>query len=105
MGNVKDGFLTFSEQQLLDCDTHPSTRTNGEDLISLGCAGGHVSSAHGYLADTAYLTEDSQYPYTGTDSTNGNLCGYDESASTYLKLEGYERHTTTDVDEVKSLVA
>jgi C1A family cysteine protease len=105
VGTVKDGFLTFSEQQLLDCDTDPSRCASGESLSSLGCTGGHVCSAHGYLADTAYLTEDSQYPYTGTDSRNGNMCGYQESSSTFLKLAGYERHTTTDVSEVKSLVA
>jgi len=105
VGSVQDGIITFSEQQLLDCDTGLTTCANGEDLASLGCDGGHVCSAHGYLSDTGYLTQESVYPYTGADSISGNTCDYNESASTYLKLQGYERHITTDVEEVKSLVA
>jgi len=104
-GTVDNGLMTFSEQQLLDCDTDLTKCASGEQLTSLGCTGGHVCSAHGYLADSAYLTEDTVYAYTGSDSSTGNMCGYDESSSTYLKLRGYERHTTTDVDAIKSLVA
>jgi len=97
--------MTFSEQQLIDCDTDSTMCANGDHLASLGCTGGHVCSAMSYLADTGYLTEDAMYPYSGTDTSHGHSCEYREESSTYLKLQGYERHITSDVDEVKSLVA
>jgi len=97
--------MTFSEQQLIDCDTDSAMCASGDQLTSLGCSGGHVCSALGYLADTGYLTEDALYPYVGTDTSHGNSCQYREDSSTYLKMQGYERHLTSDVDEVKALVA
>lgn len=61
--------LSFSEQQLVDCDTG-----------SYGCSGGTFSSAFDYWMTTNVATEDT-YPYIGEEDD----CNYDSSMSFFWR--------------------
>ena len=62
--------LTFSEQQLIDCDIHDSYYAYGPNN---GCHGGAMSTALNYFTQH-YAMLESAYPYTsgatGDDSTD-----------------------------------
>jgi len=58
--------VTYSEQQLVDCDH------NGDH----GCNGGLMQTAFKYI-QTAGIESDSQYPYKGQDS----LCKYNKASA------------------------
>lgn len=62
-----NGFLIFSEQELIDCDNQPFTCKNNATLKSLGCTGGYECTALGYYK-YRNLTLEANYPFTGADN-------------------------------------
>ena len=89
--------LSFSEQQLIDCDIHDHYA--GVYKHNNGCKGGDHGLALIYLFDDASLTLEDVYPYTsgatGDDSTE---CLYSVSKATNIKNGGnYE----IDNDNIK----
>lgn len=85
-----DGFLTFSEQQLVDCDVQPMYCYGGNNSIyytvtaSQGCNGGLECTAFAYLIGNN-LTLDSVYPYTGVQET----CKYDKAKGTGIAISTF----------------
>jgi KDEL-tailed cysteine endopeptidase len=66
---TKYGELTsFSEQQLVDCDTR---RNGGKDM---GCNGGLMDSAFSWINHNDGLCIESDYPYTSGDTKTSGTC-------------------------------
>jgi len=80
--------LSFSEQQIVDCDTS-----------DYGCGGGWPYLAITYAAQNG-LEQESQYPYTAVDGT----CNYVQSEATKINT-GYTFVKTSSVDALKLAVA
>ena len=76
--------VSFSEQQLVDCDT-------AEDQ---GCNGGLMDNAFQYIAKNGLATEDS-YSYTGKDG----------SCASFTAVEGTVGVTYTDVSNTEEALA
>ena len=79
--------LSFSEQQLVDCDKN-----------SNACKGGSVSSALSYVAANGIELE-SDYPVTGGQGK----CQYHEKKATFVS-SGYQFLTPNDTDQLKLAV-
>lgn len=74
---IKHGeLLTFSEQQLVDCDQD----------ISNGCNGGETYAAFEYIHEVGGIQLAKDYPYTDSDGT----CKFD-SSKVALKVDSYIR--------------
>jgi C1A family cysteine protease len=83
---VKTGqLLSFSEQQILDCDT-----------ADYGCQGGWMHKAMEYTAANGLETE-SDYPYTAKDGK----CSYDAKKA-YQVNSGYSFVTPKSSDQLKA---
>jgi len=67
-------FLTFSEQQLVDCDK-----------VDQGCNGGLMENAFDYLRQNGGIELSKDYPYTG----RGGKCKFNKSKSA-LKVKGFQ---------------
>jgi C1A family cysteine protease len=64
--------VSFSEQQLVDCDKLISTVTpRGKDH---GCNGGLMENAFEWIHKNGGLCEEQSYPYVGTDGTCQTTC-------------------------------
>jgi len=84
---IKTGTLTtFSEQQLVDCDT----------AVDQGCNGGLPYDALEYVAKNGIETE-GDYPYTGQDGT----CQYEKAKATDVNT-GYSFVTANSTDSLKA---
>ena len=86
---VKSGeLLTFSEQQLIDCDHH-------KDAFGLnkGCHGGNMIRAFEYFQGLSMLSEnpinlmlESDYPYTSGAGDDSADCLYSASKATSVEV-------------------
>ncbi|KAM3362160.1 ervatamin-C [Capsicum galapagoense] len=77
LNQLKTGNLvSLSEQQLLDCE---SPNNNG-------CGGGIRTEAFEYIAENGGLTTESNYPYTGIQST----CDSQKAESTVVTISSYQ---------------
>ena len=87
---------TFSEQQLIDCDTSDS-----------GCNGGLMEYAFNYLKKNNCINLEEDYPYKGVKSTcktNYDKC-IDMIVTGYKKLgSSYSTWSAVDEDEVKEFL-
>ena len=81
--------LTFSEQQLVDCDH------NGDE----GCNGGLMENAFDYVKSVAGLETDKSYPYLGYD----NDCSFDETKAV-AKVTGFTKLNTQDEEAIASFL-
>ncbi len=59
---------SFSEQQLVDCDTF---RNGGKDM---GCNGGLMDNAFSWISKNNGLCTESEYPYTSGDTKTSGTC-------------------------------
>jgi len=60
--------LSFSEQQLVDCDT---LRNGGKDH---GCKGGLMDNAFSWISKNGGLCVETEYPYVSGTTTTGGTC-------------------------------
>jgi len=81
--------LSFSEQQLVDCDT-----------VDQGCNGGLPSNAYQYIMRAGGIETETQYPYTAQDDT----CAFQKS-STVAKVGNWTALSTNEGDMATWLVA
>jgi len=85
---IKSGkLLSFSEQQIVDCDTGTNQ----------GCDGGYPYLAVQYAVKNG-LESETDYPYTGQDGS----CAYDKSKATTGLAGGYKFATADSTDDLKS---
>ena len=76
---------TFSEQQLIDCDTIK----NAFGYRNKGCNGGSMRRAFEYFYDNSPMLE-SEYPYTsGPKDAPTTDCQYSASKATSIKVKYY----------------
>ena len=84
---VKTGTLdSFSEQQLVDCDTH---KNGGKDM---GCNGGLMDNAFSWIEKNGGLCTESAYPYNSGTTKTGGSCD-----TTCTVVEGSEVKDFVDV--------
>jgi len=76
----------FAEQQIVDCDV------NGNDQ---GCSGGLPEGAFAYVQQQGGLMLTADYPYTATDSSDGDTCNFDQT-KVHVQLNGYNFAPSTD---------
>jgi len=85
---IKDGkLLSFSEQQLVDCDT-----------VDQGCDGGFPYDALEYSSKYG-MEQESEYPYTGVDGT----CQYKKNEAIETNT-GYTFVTPKNVNAIKTAI-
>ena len=83
--------LSFSEQQLVSCNTNTG---------NLGCGGGTQDLAFEYYeTDNAEL--ESVYPYT-SGSGDESACMYDSSSTTSVSVSSYLNVVVSNVDQMKA---
>jgi len=84
---VKSGeLLSFSEQQLVDCDK-----------LSFGCNGGNQSTAFNYYK-SHFAELESVYSYTAKNGT----CAYDSKSKTAVDVTAYTKVTPDSPDSLKA---
>jgi len=76
---------TFSEQQLVDCDTNDA-----------GCNGGEFLTAYKWIKDNGGLQSDTDYPYEAKDQT----CKQDITKNV-VKVSTYQLLDSTDEEVIK----
>jgi len=86
---IKSGSLqSFSEQELLSCDTNDS-----------GCNGGWMDDAFSWVQSNGGITTEDQYPYTSSNGDTGNCI-----TSGYAIVSGSAPTSYTDVQQSVSAV-
>jgi len=84
---IKTGTLdSFSEQQLVDCDTR---KNGGKDM---GCNGGLMDNAFSWIEKNGGLCTESAYPYNSGTTKTGGSCD-----TTCVVVEGSEVKDFVDV--------
>jgi len=81
---------TFSEQQLVDCDTYDG-----------GCGGGNMDTAFQYVIDNGGIDSEKDYPYTARDGT----CDKQKEAKHVGSIDGYEDVPPNDEEALMKAVA
>ena len=76
---------TFSEQQLVDCDTYDE-----------GCNGGEFLPAYKWIKENGGLQSDTDYPY----QARGQACSQDKTKN-IVKISSYQLLETTDEEIIK----
>ena len=76
---------TFSEQQLVDCDSYDE-----------GCDGGEFLPAYKWIKENGGLQSDTDYPYQARDQT----CSQDKTKN-IVKISSYQLLETTDEEIIK----
>ncbi|XP_031110033.1 senescence-specific cysteine protease SAG39-like [Ipomoea triloba] len=91
---IKTGKLvSLSEQELVDCDVA------GEDM---GCEGGLMENAFGFIIHNKGLTTETNYPYTAQDG----VCSAKKAAvAAAAKISGYEKVPADDEKALLQAVA
>jgi C1A family cysteine protease len=71
-GELYDKIVSFSEQQLVDCDNLKNAENRGADH---GCNGGLMDNAFDWIGKNGGLCSEDDYPYiSGQGSSNNNFC-------------------------------
>lgn len=81
--------LSFSEQQLIDCDPQNN-----------GCGGGDSFLAYEYF-QSSYVETETQYPYVGA---NG-VCQYNSTSNTGVLVTDWTTVTPRDAEQMKAALA
>mmetsp|Transcript_13522 Transcript_13522/g.49193 ORF Transcript_13522/g.49193 Transcript_13522/m.49193 type:complete len:347 (-) Transcript_13522:191-1231(-) len=81
---------TFSEQQLVDCDT-----------MDGGCGGGNMDTAFEYVIENGGIDSEKDYPYVGADGT----CDKTKEAKHVGFITGYEDVPAMDEEALMKAVA
>ncbi len=84
--NKSGKLLSFSEQQLVDCDTR-----------SGGCNGGNQSTAFNYW-ESADAEVESAYPYTARTQS----CKYSKASATNVEVASWSKVTADDTNAMKA---
>jgi len=84
----------FAEQQIVDCDTA------GQDD---GCNGGWMENAMDYITQVGGLMLTADYPYTATDSSDGDTCNFDVT-KVHVKLNGHKMAGTTNEVKIAAML-
>jgi len=92
--------VSFSEQNLVDCDNRKNT-PKGTDM---GCNGGLMDSAFSWIKANGGLCTESGYPYTAKDGTCQKTCSKDTKA-TPSGAKGYVDVKTNDDNAMMSALA
>jgi len=79
IGNLR----SFSEQQLVDCDT---LRNGGKDH---GCKGGLMDNAFAWIQSNGGLCTESDYPYVSGETKTGGTCLKSCSVDSGSKITGF----------------
>ena len=74
---------SFSEQQLVDCDT---LRNGGKDH---GCKGGLMDNAFAWIQSNGGLCRESDYPYVSGETKTGGTCLKSCSVDSGSKITGF----------------
>lgn len=86
-------FVSFSEQQLVDCDNH---KNGGKDM---GCNGGLMDNAFNWIEHNGGLCTEDSYPYTsGTTRTAGKCQTSCNIVSGSAVSDVYDVPTMSDYD-------
>lgn len=92
INKIKTGKLvSLSEQELMDCDVG-----NGDD----GCNGGCMEKAFEFI-EYKGLTNETDYPYKGSDST----CNKGEEKKCVAEISGYEKVAANEENSLQAAVA
>jgi len=81
-------FVSFSEQQILDCDK-----------IDYACSGGSMETGIQYIQQQGGIENDTDYPYTG----KYQACKYDASKSA-AKVTGYHYAPSKDEGKIRDMI-
>ena len=88
--------LSFSEQQLVDCDAG-LTKNHG-------CNGGNPLLAYRYYKSNAAELEE-VYPYTSGTGDDSTDCLFDASSTTAVEVSSYAQVAQDDKDQMKAALA
>jgi len=69
--NKKGSLVSFSEQNLVDCDNRKNSQNKGTDM---GCNGGLMDNAFSWIKKNGGLCTEASYPYTAKDETCKTTC-------------------------------
>jgi C1A family cysteine protease len=85
--------LSFSEEQLVECDT----------AVNEGCNGGTQDEAYKYYEAGIKAELESVYPYTSGNGRSG-ACTYDAASATAVTVSDYTNVTPSTVSQMKAAV-
>lgn len=91
--------LSFSEQQLVDCDT---LRNGGKDH---GCKGGLMDNAFSWISKNGGLCVESEYPYVSGTTTTGGTCQETCSVISNSKIVDYVDVTPSSDEAMMNALA
>jgi hypothetical protein len=91
--------LSFSEQQLVDCDT---LRNGGKDH---GCKGGLMDNAFSWISSNGGLCVETEYPYVSGTTTTGGTCQTSCSVIANSKVVDFVDVTPSSDDAMMSALA
>jgi len=91
--------LSFSEQQLVDCDT---LRNGGKDH---GCKGGLMDNAFSWISKNGGLCVETEYPYVSGTTTTGGTCQTSCSALSNSKVVDFVDVTPSSDDTMMSALS
>ena len=83
----KNELLSFSEEQLVECDT----------TVNQGCNGGNQDEAYKYYEAGNDAELESVYPYTSGSGSAG-ACKYDAASATAVTVSAYTNVTPSTMD-------
>jgi KDEL-tailed cysteine endopeptidase len=89
---------SFSEQQLVDCDTR---KNGGKDM---GCNGGLMDNAFAWIEKNGGLCSEGDYPYTSGDTKTAGTCESTcDIVSNSVVTSFNDVHSSNDVDMMTAL--
>jgi len=91
--------LSFSEQQLVDCDT---LRNGGKDH---GCKGGLMDNAFSWISKNGGLCVETEYPYVSGTTTTGGTCQTTCSVISNSKVVDFVDVTPSSDDTMMSALS
>jgi hypothetical protein len=103
--SMVDGKLTFSEQQLIDCDNQPNSfpEYSRNEIRNSGCESGHNSGYAAFKYSTKnYLHTSTDYPASEPQVTG--TCKYDAASSTNLHANEVTLTNSHDPATIKAAI-
>lgn len=85
--------ISFSAQQLVDCDTHDN-----------GCKGGFMDRAYKYIQENGGIESEKDYPYTSGSTGKPTECQWDKSKKA-TTIDGWEFVKEKDDKAMEEAVA